>query len=132
VLQQLEDEGLVVSATAEVGRVYQMTAAGTAYVEAHRDDMGVPWQEAANAVSQPAFDLAQLIPPVIGAIKQVLHAGNERQVAQAAAVLAETRRSLYRILADDAPTPSAPQSTPAPAASSATATDGADDPNADA
>ncbi|HEX3542636.1 MAG TPA: PadR family transcriptional regulator [Acidimicrobiales bacterium] len=103
VLQQLEDEGLVVSASADVGRVYRITDAGTAYVEAHRDEMGVPWQEAAKAVSPPAIELAQLIPQLLGAIKQVLHAGNERQVNEARTLLTETRRSLYRILADDGP-----------------------------
>jgi hypothetical protein len=41
----------------------------------------------------------------MGAIKQVLRAGTDRQMSQASAVMAETRRSLYRILADDAPDP---------------------------
>jgi DNA-binding PadR family transcriptional regulator len=113
VLQQLEDEGLVVSTTADVGRLYRITEAGTAYIEAHRADMGVPWEEAANAVSPPAKELAMVIPQVIGAIKQVLHAGTDRQITQAAAVLSDTRRALYRILAEDAP--SAPASGPAPA-----------------
>jgi hypothetical protein len=31
-----------------------------------------------------------------------MHAGNEAQVAAASELLGETRRSLYRILADDA------------------------------
>ena len=35
------------------------------------------------------------------AVRQVMHAGNEAQVAAAAQLLAETRRSLYRVLADD-------------------------------
>ena len=37
------------------------------------------------------------------AFVQVLHAGTEAQVAEAGKVLAETRRSLYRILADGEP-----------------------------
>ena len=108
VLQQLEDEGLVVSASADVGRVYRITDAGTAYVEAHREEMGLPWQEAANAVSAPAMELAQLIPQLVGAIKQVLQAGTERQINEARTVLTEARRSLYRILADDSPTTNPP------------------------
>jgi DNA-binding phage protein len=40
------------------------------------------------------------------AVKQVMRAGNEAQVAAAAQVLTDTRRSLYRVLADDdAPSP---------------------------
>jgi hypothetical protein len=34
---------------------------------------------------------------------QVLNAGSEAQIAEAGKVLAETRRSLYRILADGEP-----------------------------
>jgi DNA-binding PadR family transcriptional regulator len=103
VLQQLEDEGLVVSTTAEVGRLYRVTDAGTAYVESHRAEMGVPWEEAADAAGKPALEFAHLIHQVVGAMRQVLHAGDERQIVQASAVLAETRRALYRILAEDAP-----------------------------
>lgn len=114
VLQHLEDEGLVVSAAADVGRVYQITEAGTGYIEAHREEMGVPWEDAANAVSEPAHELAQLIPQVMGAIKQVLRAGTDRQISQAGAVLAETRRSLYRILAQDGPNPDGHTDAPPP------------------
>jgi hypothetical protein len=39
------------------------------------------------------------------AFMQVLRAGSEAQVAEAGRVLTETRRSLYRILAEDAPEP---------------------------
>ena len=66
VLQQLEDEGLVVSSTADVGRLYRITDAGSSYVESHRAEMGKPWEDAANAVSPPAMELAQLIPQVMG------------------------------------------------------------------
>jgi DNA-binding PadR family transcriptional regulator len=103
VLQQLEDEGLVVSTAADVGRLYRITDAGTSYIDSHRDAMGVPWEEAADAVGEPAMEAAQLIPQVLGAMKQVLRAGSDRQIGQANALLRETRRALYRILADDAP-----------------------------
>jgi DNA-binding PadR family transcriptional regulator len=103
VLQQLEDEGLVVSTTADVGRLYRITETGTAYVEAHKAEMGKPWEDAADAVGQPRIEFAQLTHQVMGAMKQVLHAGTDRQITQAAAVMADTRRALYRILAEDAP-----------------------------
>jgi DNA-binding PadR family transcriptional regulator len=101
VLQQLEDEGLVVSTTADVGRMYRITEAGSAYVEEHRTDMGVPWEEAANTMSPPAMEFAQLIPQFLGAVKQVMRAGDDHQIAQAVTVLHDARRSLYRILAED-------------------------------
>ena len=40
---------------------------------------------------------------VVNAARQVLHAGEAAQIAQAKDVLRETRRKLYRILAEDAP-----------------------------
>ena len=48
----------------------------------------------------------ELIAPMrqIGmALFQLMHSGSEAQQAEAAEVLAETRRALYRILAEDAP-----------------------------
>ena len=39
----------------------------------------------------------------MGAARQVLHAGEPAQIAQAKDVLRDTRRNLYRILAEDAP-----------------------------
>jgi DNA-binding PadR family transcriptional regulator len=101
VLQQLEDEGLVVSTAADVGRMYRIADAGTAYVEEHKAEMGVPWEEAASTMSPPAVEFAQLLPQLLGAVKQVMRAGDDRQIAQAVTVLTEARRSLYRILAED-------------------------------
>jgi hypothetical protein len=37
----------------------------------------------------------------VAAARQVVHAGNEEQVRQAKETLAEARRSLYRLLADE-------------------------------
>ena len=51
-------------------------------------------------VSNDAHQLGRLMREVAGAFVQVMRTGSEGQVARAAEVLAETRRSLYRILAD--------------------------------
>jgi DNA-binding PadR family transcriptional regulator len=122
VLQQLEDEGLVISVAADVGRLYRITEAGSAHVETHRDEMGVPWEDAVNGISQPTMELAQLIPQVMVAVKQVFRAGSDRQITQAAAVLAETRRALYRILADDEPDPTVAEKAAEPPAAPPAAT----------
>jgi len=43
---------------------------------------------------------------VVAAVMQVMRMGNPQQVARAREILAEGRRSLYRLLAEDeAPTP---------------------------
>ncbi len=39
----------------------------------------------------------------MGAARQVLHAGEPAQIAQAKDVLRDARRKLYRILAEDSP-----------------------------
>jgi len=46
-------------------------------------------------------ELRQLIGQVVIATKQVMQAGNEAQTKAAAEVLTETRRSLYRLLAEE-------------------------------
>jgi hypothetical protein len=43
---------------------------------------------------------------VLAAARQVVHAGQESQLEQAKEVLRETRRRLYRILADEGDGPS--------------------------
>jgi hypothetical protein len=54
-------------------------------------------------MSEQHGETAELMRDVGMAFVQVLHAGSEAQVAEAGRVLAETRRSLYRILADGEP-----------------------------
>ena len=52
-------------------------------------------------------ELGGLLGQVAVAVRQVMHAGTEAQVAAASELLAETRRSLYRVLADDETPPKA-------------------------
>ena len=62
-----------------------------------------PWQQAGESVPEGVRELMQLAMQVGIATRQVTHAGTEAQRAEAAKILAETRRSLYRILAEDEP-----------------------------
>jgi DNA-binding PadR family transcriptional regulator len=112
VLQQLEDEGLVRPDGPEGRRVYQLTDAGRTYVTEHADELGTPWATVADSVDGNVADLRGLLRQVVMAAGQVMHAGNDRQVAQAQEVLADSRRRLYRILAEDETAddePAAPQ-----------------------
>jgi DNA-binding PadR family transcriptional regulator len=101
-LQQLEDEGLV---STEAGddrrRMYTLTEAGRQYVEAHADELRASWDAVTGSVDNAEFQLRDTIRQVIVAVTQVAQAGSAAQVAQAEKVLADTRRSLYRILAAD-------------------------------
>ena len=96
-LSQLEDEGLV-TVTAESGRkLVTLTEAGRQWVaeaEATRPD---PFAEFAGI---PGSDLRRLVQQLHSAARSVALGGTEDQVAAAANVLKEARRSLYLILAE--------------------------------
>lgn len=106
VLAQLQDEGLVGPDASNDGRGFALTQAGADEVAQKRDQMGKPWEEAAAAVSEPRFELVAVARQVGAAMRQVMDAGTEAQVAQAITVLTEARRALYRILAEEAPSES--------------------------
>jgi DNA-binding PadR family transcriptional regulator len=102
-LQQLEDEGLIRSEEADGRRLYHLTDAGRAYVDERPDDQPAPWETFTDTLSDQHAETGALMRDVGMAFVQVLHAGSEAQVAEAGKVLAETRRALYRILADGEP-----------------------------
>ena len=99
VLQQLEDEGLVEATAAGTGRTYALTEAGRALVDAKRDELGRPWENV-DASGRGARELMGTARDVMLAARQVLVAGSASQSARAIAILVETRRSLYGILAE--------------------------------
>jgi DNA-binding PadR family transcriptional regulator len=103
-LQQLEDEGLVAFERVEGRKTASLTATGRGYVEEHRADLGVPWDDVSGGVSGEARQLHHLIGALMGAVHTVGHVGTREQVREAGEVLDQARKSLYRILAEDAPT----------------------------
>jgi hypothetical protein len=60
-------------------------------------------------VSGEMRQLAGLMREVAYAFSQVMRTGSDAQIAKAREVLADTRRELYRILADGDPSADAPQ-----------------------
>jgi DNA-binding PadR family transcriptional regulator len=102
-LSQLEDEGLVRTTAGEGRKQYELTDQGRAYVEEHRDTLAEPWNEVAGEMGSGVFELRSLASQVTAALMQVAFAGSEAQVEEAKKVLADTRRALYRILAEDDP-----------------------------
>ena len=102
-LQQLEDEGLV--APTEAGRkAFTLTEAGTAHVEERRDELGAPWDDVKGDAGEGVGDLMEVMRPLGMALFQLTHSGTDAQRREALEVLNETRRKLYRILADEEPT----------------------------
>jgi DNA-binding PadR family transcriptional regulator len=100
-LAQLEDEGLIHSAEAEGARRFEITDAGREHLESRADEPA-PWESAAEGGENPLAELAPLVVQIGKATFQVASVGNRAQQDQARALLTDTRRALYRILAEDA------------------------------
>ncbi len=83
------------------GRVFELTEQGRRQVEADPDRYAAPWQVVADSVGEQAVHLRELVMQLAAAAKQVSHAGSTAQASEAARVLTDARRSLYRLLADD-------------------------------
>jgi DNA-binding PadR family transcriptional regulator len=100
-LQQLEDEGLISPEGEGRRRMYSLTDEGRAYAEAHADELRASWDSAAGMTDDTAIELGDMIRQVMMAVMEVRRAGSPSQLAAARRVLAEARRSMYRILAED-------------------------------
>src|SRR6266567_4130875 len=102
-LQQLEDEALITAEAAgeDRRRMYTLTEEGRAYVTEHADELRASWDAVTGSVDAADVQLMETIRQVAVAVTQVAQAGSAAQVAQAAKILTDTRRALYRILAAD-------------------------------
>jgi DNA-binding PadR family transcriptional regulator len=99
-LQLLEDEGLVTSEERDGKRVYTITDAGRAEVQERRErGRPEPWEfgplgEGFAQLRDSGFQLA-------AAAMQVARTGSEAQRTKAADVLADARKKIYALLAED-------------------------------
>jgi DNA-binding PadR family transcriptional regulator len=98
-LQLLEDQGLV-TADAEAGkRLFSLTDAGRE--EAAKAGDRKPWDDVTEGIDPAQFKLRDSLGPIAVAARQVAIAGTPAQQAAATALLAETGRKLYAILAEE-------------------------------
>jgi DNA-binding PadR family transcriptional regulator len=102
-LQQLEDEGLVEAREGGTRRLLQLTGDGLAYVEENTDEMAETWRAFDDTGEQETGDLKPVIGQVMSAVWQIIVSGSAQQQADAAEILAETRRKLYGLLAEGDP-----------------------------
>jgi DNA-binding PadR family transcriptional regulator len=105
-MQQLEDEGLVQAMSANGRRQSRLTEAGRAYVEEHPDELAATWrpfEEDTDQDDDRSPDLKPAVGQVMGAVWQLVTSGTPQQQADAAVILADTRRKLYGLLADGDP-----------------------------
>jgi DNA-binding PadR family transcriptional regulator len=101
-LAQLEDEGLVRAEVVDGRKRFALTEEGRAYVEKRREEFGEPWAGLNDDFGEGRTRLRNLVWGLGGAVMQVATSGDDAQVEQANRVLAEARKALYRILAEDA------------------------------
>jgi DNA-binding PadR family transcriptional regulator len=108
-LQELEDQGLIKAEADGNGRIYRLTKQGWAHLKAQPDavtnrdkDSSVRAGEAAgHELHQRGHALMSMLHQIGVAAMQVARVGSTAQVEHAQRLLADTRRSLYRILAED-------------------------------
>ncbi len=100
--QQLEDEGLVRADEKDGKRVFCLTETGQETARVLGDE-AAPWDVAGASVREAAIEVPLLISQVADAFIQVAMAGNTAQLDKAKVVMVNTRRALYRILAEDEP-----------------------------
>ncbi len=98
-LAQLEDEGLIRTQDEDGHKLFVLTDAGKALVDERGADRPAPWEQQGGD-SGDAHELGKLIRDVAFAFTQVMRTGSPGQLVSAREVLANTRRDLYRILAD--------------------------------
>jgi DNA-binding PadR family transcriptional regulator len=99
-LAQLEDEGLVKAVERDGTKLFEITEAGREQV-AGAHGQTAPWEMEDDPAFETLAELRSLVHQIGMAAGQVVHAGDEAQIARARDTLADTRRRLYRILAED-------------------------------
>jgi DNA-binding PadR family transcriptional regulator len=100
-LKRLAHEGLVRADKGDGRRVFELTESGRAYVQEHADELVAPWDSLSDDTDATFVRLRDITSQVAAAAIQVGQAGTAEQITAAAALLTETRRGLYRILAED-------------------------------
>jgi DNA-binding PadR family transcriptional regulator len=99
-LQLLEDEDLVRSVERDGKRVFELTDEGRAEAERRiAEGGGAPWERESGMA--PSRELREQVGQSFAALRQIGFGGSPAQVERAVAVLKETRKQLYQILAED-------------------------------
>ena len=102
-LSQLADEGLISDERSGGSRVFSLTDAGRQYIEEHPEQARGAWE---SSEQQEAWQVPGLFAEAArlgSGIVQLAQAGSPAHLAEAERLLRNTRRELYRILAEDDP-----------------------------
>lgn len=100
-LQMLEEEGLVAGADQDGKRVFTLTDAGRKELVERRERAGdsLPWEF--GSLGEGVGQLREAMFGLGAAAMQVGQTGSDAQRKKAAEILAEARKKLYAILAED-------------------------------
>lgn len=101
-LSALQDEGLVDDEKVEGRRVFTLTESGQAHVRERADELAAVFDGyEPGEDDEELADVRVLIAGVAAAAVQSLTTGSPAQAERARKILAQTRRELYAVLADD-------------------------------
>jgi DNA-binding PadR family transcriptional regulator len=100
-LAQLEDEALIRTELAGGRRTFVLTELGRAEVEERVAGPGAPWEQMSGAVDDEVGALFGELRRVGMAAAQIGHLGTADQLATARGLLADVRRALFAVLAED-------------------------------
>lgn len=101
-LQQLADEGLIVSQSVDGKNVFSLTEDGAAEVEG--DESPPPWERLNVEGGAVYANLRRSMFQLGAATRQVAAAGSHSQAEAAAQIINDAKKAIYRLLAeDDAP-----------------------------
>jgi DNA-binding PadR family transcriptional regulator len=99
-LQQLADEGLIEAEESGGRRTFRLTDEGRRYVEENPDMARPAWESMAHDEPGEVPGLFVSAARLGGSIMQVARDGTAEQIQAAEALLEQTRREMYQILAD--------------------------------
>jgi DNA-binding PadR family transcriptional regulator len=100
-LAQLEDEGLIRTEQAGDRRTFVLTDLGRDAIEERGGALGAPWEQMSGAVDDEVGALFGELRRVGMAAAQIGQLGAADQVARARGLLADVRRALLAVLAED-------------------------------
>ena len=98
-LQLLSDEGLIQADEHDGKKVYRLTTAGETMVQSEED--APPWERFGSEPNDGLLGLRDVGFQVGAAVMEVGRSGTDSQIDKARQILEQTRKDIYRILADD-------------------------------
>src|SRR5579863_8289908 len=99
-LAQLEDEGLIRSDESDGRKRFAITDSGRELLAERPTDAPAPWDTLADSVSGDRHEVMRQLRQVAMATAQVVQTATEKQIEEVKQVLSDSRRAIYRILAN--------------------------------